>query len=72
MAGGAEMKLMVNGTWIGADDRVDLCPPDLKSEIDGLNARITKSLGGWRLNGGGSSDPRGIRHGYGAAVRRPR
>jgi putative glutathione S-transferase len=29
---------------VGADNRVDLCPADLKSTLDGLNARITKSL----------------------------
>jgi putative glutathione S-transferase len=29
---------------IGGEDRVDLCPANLKSAIDGLNARITQSL----------------------------
>jgi len=29
---------------VGGDDRVDLCPADLKSAMEGLNARITKSL----------------------------
>jgi putative glutathione S-transferase len=29
---------------VGGDDRVDLCPADLKSAMEELNARITKSL----------------------------
>jgi glutathionyl-hydroquinone reductase len=29
---------------LGVDDRVDLSPADLKSAMEGLNARITKSL----------------------------
>lgn len=41
-----EIVHMLNGAFntIGADDRVDLCPADLRFAIDGLNARITKSL----------------------------
>jgi putative glutathione S-transferase len=41
-----EIAVMLNEAFntIGADDRVDLCPADLKSAIDGLNARIAKSL----------------------------
>jgi glutathionyl-hydroquinone reductase len=41
-----EIARMLNDAFdgVGGDDRVDLCPADLASAIDGLNARITKSL----------------------------
>jgi putative glutathione S-transferase len=41
-----EIAYMLNDAFneIGGDDRVDLCLADLKSAVDGLNARITKSL----------------------------
>jgi glutathionyl-hydroquinone reductase len=29
---------------VGGDDRIDLCPAELKSAMGGLNARITRSL----------------------------
>jgi putative glutathione S-transferase len=44
--GSLEIAQMLNEAFnvVGGDDRVDLCPADLKSELDGLNTRITKSL----------------------------
>jgi glutathionyl-hydroquinone reductase len=41
-----EIARMLNSAFdeVGGDDRVDLCPADLKSAMDMLNARITKSL----------------------------
>ena len=41
-----EIAYMLNDAFneVGGDDRVDLCPADLKSAMGGLNARITKSL----------------------------
>lgn len=41
-----EIARMLNEAFnvVGGDDRVDLCPADLKFELDGLNTRITKSL----------------------------
>jgi glutathionyl-hydroquinone reductase len=41
-----EIACMLNEAFneVGGDDRVDLCPADLKSAMDALNARITKSL----------------------------
>jgi glutathionyl-hydroquinone reductase len=41
-----EIAQMLNDAFngVGGDDRVDLCPADLKSAMDGLNARITKNL----------------------------
>jgi putative glutathione S-transferase len=41
-----EIAQMLNDAFneVGGNDRVDLCPADLKSVMDRLNARITKSL----------------------------
>jgi glutathionyl-hydroquinone reductase len=41
-----EIPHMLNDAFneVGGDDRVDLCPVDLKSAMDGLNGHITKSL----------------------------
>jgi putative glutathione S-transferase len=41
-----EIAQMLNDAFnkIGGDDRVDLCSADLKTAMDGLNTRITKSL----------------------------
>jgi glutathionyl-hydroquinone reductase len=41
-----EIAHMLNDAFddIGGDDRVDLCPADLKSALNALNAQITKSL----------------------------
>jgi putative glutathione S-transferase len=41
-----EIAQMLNDAFnaVGGDDRVDLCPADLKSAMEELNARITKSL----------------------------
>src|SRR6185437_13691264 len=41
-----EIAHMLNDAFneIGGDGRFNLCPADLKSAMDGLNARITKSL----------------------------
>lgn len=41
-----EIAHMLNDAFngVGSDDRVDLCPADLKSAMDSLNVRITKSL----------------------------
>jgi glutathionyl-hydroquinone reductase len=41
-----EIARMLNDAFneMGADDRVDLCPADLKSELVGMNARVSKSL----------------------------
>jgi glutathionyl-hydroquinone reductase len=41
-----EIAHMLNDAFnaVGGDDRVDLSPADLKSAMDGLNGRITKSL----------------------------